>query len=175
MTLTGLAYATCGDQPDTMTPAITAAKRSGIGYQIHDYQHDPSTPSYGLEAAEKLGLPTGQVFKTLVAALDTQELVVAILPVAARLNMKRLARALGAKKAAMAEAGKVERSSGYVLGGVSPLGQKKSLRTVLDESASGWTTLFVSAGRRGLEIELAPADLQALTGALLADIAESDQ
>lgn len=157
-----------------MTPAITAAKRSGINYQIHDYQHDPASPSYGLEAAEKLGLPVAQVFKTLVAALDTGELVVAILPVAARLNMKRLARTLGGKKATMAEAGKVERSSGYVLGGVSPLGQKKALRTVLDESATGWPTVFVSAGRRGLEIELAPADLQAMTGAILADVADPD-
>lgn len=155
-----------------MTPAITAAKRSGIAFQLHDYQHDPASPSYGLEAAEKLALPADRVFKTLVAALDTGELVVAILPVAGRLNMKRLARALDAKKATMAEAVKVERSSGYVLGGVSPLGQKKSLRTVLDDSANGWPTVFVSAGRRGLEIELAPADLQALTGALLADIAE---
>ncbi len=157
-----------------MTPAITAAKRSGIRYHIHNYQHDPASPSYGLEAAEKLALPRGQVFKTLVATLDTRELVVAILPVASHLNMKRLARALGAKKAAMAEAGNVERSSGYVLGGVSPLGQKKSLRTVLDESATGWPTVFVSAGRRGLEIELAPTDLQALTTAVRADIADSD-
>lgn len=156
-----------------MTPAITIAEKSGIAYHIHDYQHDPASSSYGLEAAEKLALPAAQVFKTLVAALDTGELVVAILPVAARLNMKRLARALGAKKAVMAEAVKVERSSGYVLGGVSPLGQKKSLLTVLDDSASGWPTIFVSAGRRGLEIELAPADLEKLTRATLAPITDT--
>tara|TARA_Y100001936_G_scaffold168079_1_gene164270 strand:+ start:2295 stop:2759 length:465 start_codon:yes stop_codon:yes gene_type:complete len=145
-----------------VTPAIELARKAGIRHCVHEYQHDPSAASYGLEAADKLGLPPERVFKTLVAALATGELVVAVVPVAAMLNMKKLAKAAGAKKAAMAEAKAVERSSGYVLGGVSPLGQKKALRSFVDESAADLPSIYISAGRRGLEIELAADDLLSL-------------
>ncbi len=146
-----------------MTPGINVAKQAGIHHVVHEYQHDPAAQSYGLEAAEKLGLVPDRVFKTLVASLDGKSLAVAVIPVAAQLNMKKLARAAGAKKAAMADPAEVERVTGYVLGGVSPLGQKKRLLTFIDVSAEPLSTLFVSAGRRGLEIELAPGDLAALT------------
>ena len=153
-----------------MTPAINAAKKAGIAYRIHEYEHDPGAASYGLEAAEKLGIPAERVFKTLVAEADGR-LAVAIVPVAASLNLKALAAALGAKRAEMAEMPQAERSTGYVAGGISPLGQKKRLPTVLDDSATGLETIYVSAGRRGLEIELSPADLLAITGGKLAAIA----
>ncbi|WP_394129051.1 Cys-tRNA(Pro) deacylase [Shewanella maritima] len=153
-----------------MTPAIMAAKRSNINYQLHEYQHDAQAQSYGLEAAEKLGLNPEQVFKTLVVNVDVKQLVVAIVPVATSLNLKLLAKALGAKKAQMAEPQAVSRSTGYVMGGVSPLGQKKLLTTVIDASAQQFETIHVSAGKRGLEIELAPGDLASLTRAQFADI-----
>ena len=153
-----------------MTPAINAAKKAGIAYRIHEYEHDPGAASYGLEAAEKLGIPAERVFKTLVAEVDGR-LAVAIVPVAASLNLKALAAALGAKRAEMAEMAHAERSTGYVAGGISPLGQKKRLPTVLDESATSFDTIYVSAGRRGLEIELSPHDLLAITGGKLAAIA----
>lgn len=156
-----------------MTPGIEAAKRAGIAYQVHQYAHDPAADSYGLEAAEKLSVAPEQVFKTLVAKLDGSTLVVAIIPVSARLNLKQLARALGGKKAVMAEPGDVERSTGYVLGGVSPLGQKKALLTVLDAPAQAWETILVSAGRRGLEIELSPQDLLTLTRGSWGSISQS--
>lgn len=155
-----------------MTPGIKVAVSAGIAHQIHQYSHDPKAESYGAEAAEKLGLPPQRVFKTLVLALDTGELVVAVVPVSGMVGFKALARAAGAKKAAMAEAGAVSRSTGYVLGGVSPLGQKKALRTFIDESAQGFDSIFVSAGRRGLEIELAAADLAALCRGSFAAIAQ---
>jgi len=142
-----------------MTPAIELAKQRGIAHQVHQYQHDPAAASYGLEAAEKLGLLPQQVFKTLVLSLDNKQLAVAVLPVDQLLSMKQLAKALGAKKADMANAADVMRSTGYVLGGVSPLGQKKLLPTVIDSSAQQFATIYVSAGRRGLEIELSAADL----------------
>jgi Cys-tRNA(Pro)/Cys-tRNA(Cys) deacylase len=153
-----------------VTPAINAAKKAGIAYRIHEYEHDPGAASYGLEAAEKLGIPAERVFKTLVAEVDGR-LAVAIVPVAASLNLKALAAALGAKRAEMAEMAHAERSTGYVAGGISPLGQKKRLPTVLDESATSFDTIYVSAGRRGLEIELSPHDLLAITGGKLAAIA----
>lgn len=153
-----------------MTPAINAAKKAGIAYRIHEYEHDPGAASYGLEAAEKLGIPAERVFKTLVAEADGR-LAVAIVPVAASLNLKALAAALGAKRAEMAAMPQAERSTGYVAGGISPLGQKKRLPTVLDDSATGMETICVSAGRRGLEIELSPKDLLAITGGKLAAIA----
>jgi len=153
-----------------VTPAINAAKKAGIAYRIHEYEHDPGAASYGLEAAEKLGIPAERVFKTLVAEVDGR-LAVAIVPVAASLNLKALAAALGAKRAEMAEMAHAERSTGYVAGGISPLGQKKRLPTVLDESATSFDTIHVSAGRRGLEIELSPHDLLAITGGKLAAIA----
>ncbi len=145
-----------------MTPALNLAKKHNIAYRVHEYQHDPASESYGLEAAEKLGVPAERVFKTLVAELDNQSLAVGVVPVSAQLNMKLFAKAAGVKKAVMAKPADVERSTGYVLGGVSPLGQKKRLKTVIDSSAQQHQTIYVSAGRRGLEIELSPTDLQKL-------------
>ena len=146
-----------------MTPAIEQARRAGIEYRVHQYEHDPASESYGLEAAQKTGVDEARVFKTLVVELATGELAVGVVPVSAMLNLKLVARAAGARKAAMARPADVERSSGYVLGGVSPLGQKKRLATFIDESANEFATIFVSAGRRGVEIELAPGDLARLT------------
>lgn len=146
-----------------MTPAINAAKKAKIDIVVREYAHDPPCASYGLEAAEKLGVDPERVFKTLVADLGG-ELVVAVIPVEAMLGLKHLAKAAGAKKAAMAEKSLVERTTGYVLGGVSPLGQKKRLRTFIDASATAHATILVSGGRRGLDIEIAPADLARMTG-----------
>lgn len=157
-----------------MTPAINAAKKAKIRYTIHEYRHDPAADSYGLEAAEKLGVPAELVFKTLVVSLDDRELAVAVIPVSSMLNMKLFARAAGVKKCAMAAAAEVERTTGYVLGGVSPLGQKKRLRTIIDASADPLASMFVSAGRRGLEIELSPSELKHLTGAGSAAICQPD-
>lgn len=150
------------------TPAIAAAERAGVPFTLHEYEHDPKAESYGLEAAERLGLDPARVFKTLVVDRDGA-LEVAIVPVAAQLDLK----ALGGKRTAMADKVKAERSTGYVLGGISPLGQRKALPTTLDESALDHETIHVSAGRRGLEIELAPGDLVRLTGARVAQIARS--
>jgi Cys-tRNA(Pro)/Cys-tRNA(Cys) deacylase len=155
-----------------MTPAIELVKQRGIAHQVHQYQHDPAAASYGLEAAEKLGLLPQQVFKTLVLSLDSKQLAVAILPVDQLLSMKQLAKALGAKKADMANAADVMRSTGYVLGGVSPLGQKKLLPSVIDSSAQQFATIYVSAGRRGLEIELSAADLRQLLNAQFAPLCQ---
>lgn len=148
-----------------MTPAINSAKKAKIPYTVHSYDHDPTATSYGEEAAQKLGLDPQRVFKTLVAQTDNQALVVAVVPVATTLNLKQLARAMGAKRAEMADKAAVERVTGYVLGGVSPLGQKRRLATVIDSSAEHFPTIFVSAGKRGLDLELRPADLAKLTGA----------
>ena len=145
-----------------MTPGINLLKKNKILHKVHEYSHDPSSESYGLEAAENLGVTKARVFKTLVVSLDNNELAVGVIPVSSMLNMKLIAKAAGAKKAAMADQTDVERSTGYELGGVSPLGQKKQLRTFLDASAEHYSTIFVSAGRRGLEIELSPDDLKQL-------------
>ena len=153
-----------------MTPAINAVKKKKVTYKVHQYTHDPSHDSYGKEAAEKLGIAEERVYKTLVVQLDKGSLTVAIIPVSSMLSMKQIAKAAGAKKAAMADKEQVERSTGYILGGVSPLGQKKRLVTVIDSSAKAFPTIFVSAGRRGLDIELNPADLAALTSASFAEI-----
>jgi len=153
-----------------MTPAINKAKQAKIPYTVHEYEHDPAADSFGKEAAEKLGVDADRVFKTLVADCG-KELVVAVVPVMLMLDLKHLAKAVGAKKATMAEVKIVERTTGYVVGGVSPLGQKKRLKTVIDASARDLKTLFVSAGKRGLDIELAPADLAKLTGAEFIPIA----
>jgi Cys-tRNA(Pro)/Cys-tRNA(Cys) deacylase len=153
-----------------MTPAILAAERAGIPFSVHEYVHDPATGSWGLEAAMKLGVDPGRVFKTLVARVD-EGLVVALVPVAKSLDLKALAGAVGGKRGRMAEAREAERGTGYVAGGISPLGQRRPLRTVVDESVLGWDTVNVSAGRRGLEIELAPDDLLRLTEAATAAIA----
>lgn len=146
-----------------MTPGINTARKAKIPHKVHEYTHDSTSDSYGLEAAEKLGVGEEQVFKTLVVQLDNGELAVGVIPVAAMLSMKSIARAAKAKKAVMADKADVERSTGYVLGGVSPLGQKKRLQTFIDASAKDFSTIFISAGRRGLEIELSPQDLQVLT------------
>ncbi|WP_416886477.1 Cys-tRNA(Pro) deacylase [Marinospirillum sp.] len=146
-----------------MTPAVLDAQRQRIDFQIHEYQHDPQAASYGLEAAEKMGVPAERVFKTLVAQLNSGQLVVALVPVMQQLNLKLLAQAAGAKKASLAPAALVEKTTGYVLGGVSPLGQKKKLPTWVDLSALDDKPIYVSAGRRGLEIQLAVEDLLQLT------------
>lgn len=154
-----------------MTPAINQARKAKVGHQVHAYQHDPSSDSYGTEAVEKLGLAPEQVFKTLVVSLDGKTLAVGVVPVAGKLSLKQIAKAAGAKKAAMADPAEVERATGYVLGGVSPLGQKKRLPTFIDESAVQFASIHVSAGRRGLEIELSPEDLRRLTSARFVPIA----
>ncbi len=155
-----------------MTPGINIAKRNNVPHKIHEYSHDESCESYGLEAAEKMGVAKHKVFKTLVVALDHKDLVVAVIPVSSKLSMKHFAKSVGAKKAVMADKLDVERSTGYVLGGVSPLGQKKRLKTIVDMSANNHTTIYVSAGRRGLEIELSPDDLIKLTNGTLAEICQ---
>lgn len=155
-----------------MTPGINLVKQSRIAHTVHEYIHDPSSDSYGLEAAEKLGVDESRVFKTLVVSLDGKALAVGVIPVASLLSMKLMAKAAGAKKAAMASPSDVERSTGYVLGGVSPLGQKKRLKTIVDTSAKIHPTIYVSAGRRGLEIELDPNDLCKLVNGVFADIAQ---
>jgi Cys-tRNA(Pro)/Cys-tRNA(Cys) deacylase len=147
------------------TPALAAAARAGVAFTVHEYRHDPRAESYGLEAVEKLGLDAARVFKTLVADVDGA-LIVAVVPVEAQLDL----RALG-KRARMADASAAERATGYVAGGISPLGQRRPLPTVVDASALDHDTIHVSAGRRGLGLELAPADLVELTGARVAPIA----
>ncbi len=156
------------------TPAILAADRAQVAYTVHEYAHDPRAESYGLEAAEALGVDPERLFKTLLAAVDGARLVVAVVPVTALLDLKAVAAAAGGRKADMAKPADAERATGYVVGGISPLGQKKRLPTFVDASAEGHTTIHVSAGRRGLEIELAPADLIALTGGTVAAIARRD-
>ncbi|ONM48083.1 Cys-tRNA(Pro) deacylase [Nocardia donostiensis] len=157
------------------TPAIRALIRAGADHQVHTYEHDPRSDSYGTEAVDalvaRLGVDAAQIFKTLVLELSTGSLAVAVLPVPHSLSLKAAAAALGVPKAAMADRVKAERSTGYVLGGISPLGQRKQLPTVLDASALEWDRMLCSAGRRGMEIELAPADLIRLTAAVTASIA----
>lgn len=153
-----------------MTPAVVAAKKAKINFALHEYEHDPNTRSFGLEAAEKLGLPPDRVFKTLIVMLDGKTLAMAILPVDAMLNLKRCAAALGVKKAAMADGADAERATGYVMGGISPLGQKKRLAAVIDDSVKRGERVYVSGGRRGLDLELAPADLVRLLNAKIAAI-----
>jgi Cys-tRNA(Pro)/Cys-tRNA(Cys) deacylase len=154
----------------TGTPATQALTRAGVAFTTHPYEHDPSASSYGLEAAEVLGLPADQVFKTLCVAVDGR-LVVGIVPVSRQHDLKAGAAAVGGKKATMAEPVAAERSTGYVVGGISPLGQKRAHPTVVDETATAHETIYVSGGRRGLDIGLAPEDLVRLTGATTAPIA----
>ncbi|MGN9792791.1 Cys-tRNA(Pro) deacylase [Streptomyces sp. NPDC054847] len=154
------------------TPATVALTAAGTPFTLHAYDHDPSSPSYGEEAAEALGVSPERVFKTLVADVDGA-LTVAVVPVAGQLDLKALASAVGGKRAAMADPAAAERTTGYVRGGISPLGQRKRLPTVLDASASAHETICVSAGRRGLEVELSPTDLTSLTSATLAPIARA--
>ncbi|WP_369184290.1 Cys-tRNA(Pro) deacylase [Streptomyces sp. Y1] len=152
------------------TPATVALETAAVPFTVHAYEHDPAAASYGGEAAEALGVTPERVFKTLVADVDGT-LTVGVVPVAGQLDLKALAAAVGGKRAAMADPAAAERSSGYVRGGISPLGQRRPLRTVVDASALGHPTVYVSAGRRGLEVELSPADLVALTDADTAPIA----
>jgi Cys-tRNA(Pro)/Cys-tRNA(Cys) deacylase len=158
-----------------MTPAILAVERARVAHRVLSYTHDPGAPAYGLEAAAALGLDPRQVFKTLVVALEGAQrgtsLAVALVPVAQQLDFKAAAEALGARRAALADVTLAERTTGYVVGGISPLGQRKPLRTLVDESALVWPEVFVSAGRRGLELALAPADLLRLTQGTSAAIA----
>jgi len=156
------------------TPATSALTLAGIAFTEHAYQHDPGAANFGLEAADALALSRSiepeRVFKTLLADVDGR-LVVGIVPVTGKLDLKALAAAVGGKKATMADPALAERRTGYVVGGISPIGQKTAHPTVLDETAELWDTVFVSGGRRGLDLELAPADLVRATGATLAAIA----
>ena len=152
------------------TPATVALTRAGVPFTVHTYEHDPAAASYGLDAAEALGLEPATVFKTLLADVDG-DLVVGIVPVTGQLDLKALAAAVGGKKAQMADPAVAERVTGYVVGGISPIGQKRRLRTVLDVSADAHATVFVSGGRRGLDLGLAPDDLAGATGATRAPIA----
>lgn len=152
------------------TPALRVLTERGVPHTVHEYHHDPSTPSYGAEAAEALDVDPARVLKTLVARVDGS-LVVAVVPVAGRLDLKGLAAACGGRRAVLAEAADAERATGYVVGGISPLGQRTVLPTVVDVTATAWPTVLVSAGRRGLDVELSPADLVTLTGATTAPVA----
>jgi len=154
-----------------MTPAVEAARQAGIDFELAEYEHDPRAESYGMEAAEAMGVPPERVFKTLVAQTDDGKLAIAIVPVGGQLDLKALAKALGARRAQMADRAEAQRATGYLVGGISPLGQKRRLPTALDESALLQDAIFVSAGKRGLDMSLAPADLQALTDATIAPIA----
>ncbi|MGV2872544.1 Cys-tRNA(Pro) deacylase [Colwellia sp. E150_009] len=155
-----------------MTPATKLLKQKKIPFELLQYQHDANASSFGLEAVEKLSLAAEQVFKTLVVCCDTDKLAVAIVPVNTMLNLKSMAKALKVKKIKMADAKRVEASTGYVLGGVSPLGQKKRLPTVIDSSAELLTNLYVSGGKRGLEIKLTPQHLSQLCSATFAPITD---
>jgi len=151
------------------TPAVRALAAAGVPFSEHPYEHDPDHPSFGLEAAEALGLDPSSVFKTLLAEVDAV-LVVAVLPVTAQLDLKALAGVVGGKRATLARPGDAERVTGYVVGGISPLGQRKALPTVVDSSAEMLETMYVSGGRRGFDLGLAPADLIALTRATVASV-----
>ncbi|HEX2133928.1 MAG TPA: Cys-tRNA(Pro) deacylase [Actinophytocola sp.] len=152
------------------TPATALLARQRVAHQVHEYAHDPRSASFGTEASEVLGLPAERVFKTLVAEVDGV-LTIGVVPVSAQLDLKALAAAAGGKKARMADVTAAERATGYVAGGISPLGHRKRLPVVLDTSATNHDTIYCSAGRRGLEIELAPSDLAHLANATLAPIA----
>ncbi|MFT7004936.1 MAG: Cys-tRNA(Pro)/Cys-tRNA(Cys) deacylase [Sulfurimonas sp.] len=155
-----------------MTQCIKILKKSKVNYKIHQYVHDSNAESYGGEASEKLGISSEMVFKTLVVVTDTKKFAVGVVPVSSMLSMKLMAKALGAKKVTMADAHDVEKNSGYVLGGVSPLGQKKRLKTIINASAAQFPTIFVSAGKRGLDVELNADDLLKLLNANYADITQ---
>ncbi len=155
-----------------MTPAIKAAQAAGVDVKIHEYRHDPSNTNYGLEAAEALGLDPAKVFKTLLVMLngDARKLAVAVVPVSGQLDLKAMASTCKAKKAEMADPVAAQRATGYLVGGISPLGQKKRLPTVVDVSATVYSTVFVSGGRRGVDIEIKPDDLIELCAAQTAAI-----
>lgn len=154
-----------------MTPAIDLLKKAKADFRVHAYEHDPKSASYGLEAAEKLGLDAARVFKTLLVCNEKSELLVAVVPVVGSLDLKALAQAAGVKKVDMADPAAAQRATGYLLGGISPLGQKKRLRTFIDSSAQALPSVYVSAGRRGLEVELTAQVLVEQTNAEFAAIA----
>ena len=153
-----------------MTPALNILKKTKIKYKVHSYEHDPNSKAYGEEAAEKLNVPFDRLFKTLIASADDEKFITALVPVSKQLDLKKMVRATGSKKAKMAEKQDVVRTTGYILGGVSPMVQKKKLTTVIDISALNFDTIFVSAGRRGLQIEISPQDLASLTHAVYSEI-----
>ena len=152
------------------TPATVALTKAGVTWTPREYAHDPAAASYGLEAAEAFGVAPERVFKTLVADVDGRP-TVAVVPVTGQLDLKALASALGGKRSAMADPTSAERTTGYVRGGISPFGQRKALPTVVDSSALTFSTVLVSGGRRGFDIEVSPEDLVRLTSAHVADIA----
>lgn len=153
-----------------MTPAVNILKKAKIKHRVHSYEHDPKSKAYGEEAAEKLNVSFDRLFKTLIASVDDEKFITALVPVSKQLDLKKMVKVTGSKKTKMAEKQDVVRTTGYILGGVSPIGQKKKLTTVIDMSALNFDTIFVSAGRRGLQIEISPQDLAFLTHAVYFEI-----
>jgi len=148
-----------------MTPAINLLKKNKCDFKIHKYEHDPACTNYGLEAAQKLGLDENRVFKTLLVELNPKELAVGLIPVNCSMSLKNIATALASKNAKMADKNEAQKSTGYLLGGISPIGQKKKLRTVIDQSAFSFETIYVSGGKRGLDIEIKTQDIMKLLNA----------
>jgi Cys-tRNA(Pro)/Cys-tRNA(Cys) deacylase len=154
----------------TGTPATTLLSKQKIAFTLHPYDHDPRAEAYGDEAAAALGIDAARIFKTLIASVDGK-LACAVVPVAARLDLKAFAAAVGGKRAELADPAAAARATGYVVGGISPIAQKSRLRVVVDASAAEFQTVYVSAGKRGLQVELRPDDLVAAAGATTAPIA----